>query len=71
MVDCAILAGLASAAFRDLEDDVALDLEEEFAAGVDVVVAAGVGPADDHDEEAAVVQADVAHGRLEDRKSVV
>ena len=42
------------AVLDDLQDDVALDLVEQFLAGVDVVIGAGVRPADDHDQELAV-----------------
>src|SRR5262249_39224431 len=49
----------------DLQGDVTLDLVEQLLAGVDVVVAALVGPADDHDQEVTVPDSHVADGRLE------
>ena len=50
----------------DLQNDVALDLVEQLAAGVDVVVAALVRPADDHDEEVAVPDGLVPDRRLQE-----
>jgi len=44
----------ALAVFDDLQHDVAFDLIEQLAAGVHMIVAALVRPADDHDQEVAV-----------------